>query len=1127
MEEQFCLRLLGPVEVKRAEEFVHDFESWKAQALLCYLVVLNRSVSRTHLADLFWPDKTERRGRSNLSRVLHNIRTLLPNILESDRQSVTFDSSIEYWVDIEEFDRLVSRGDEDSLARAATLFRDDFMVDIYPVGCADFEVWLAVEREQWRQRTMQVLDSLVTYHTHRGEYDLGLKYVSRALTLERWREEAHRQKMRLLALTGQRSAALAQYDTCCAVLEEELGVGPDAQTTELYDRIRDATLRDTKSASSVTPASDVSSLSQEVSSSSTDVVASVVLPFVGRGDEHTWLVEQWNEVQAAGGMFTLVEGESGLGKTRLVNELLKYVHQSGACVLRGHCYEFGAEIPYQAIVPVLRTALQQEFTLGDVWMAELGTLLPEIRETDPDLPDPPPASGEAARQRLFEAVARLFLAIVNSGRPLGIFLDDLHLADRATLDLLQYLFYRLAGARIWFLGTYRPEDVTPNHPLHLFRRTLRREGRADVLHLQPLTIDNVAEIVQTLPGLSERDQKQVSAYLLDESEGNAFILTQLLQDFVERDILVRDGNRWTLDERRFSARVSDDGGSARIPVGVRELILSRIERLSDSAVRLLELAAIIGQEIGVALLREAASPDIDIADAIEELVGRRILTPTASAMAYEFAHSMIYSVVYDQISFVRRQQLHSQVADALIHLYAGRENQVIERLAMHSLEAGDKRRALRYAQRAAERAEQIYAWAVAIRHYTQVLHLLPVSDLEGRYDVLARREWAYNIIANHRAQEADLRALADLAERLDDDSRRAEVFCRQAKLALRKGQFNEGVAAANLVIELADRNEIKRDIVAESCRLGALCLQNQGNYESARRWGQRALEVYQEEANRQGRTLALNTLGVIARSRGDLQDARQYMEEAVAEWRSLEDIWRLATGLSTLSMLYYRFGEYDKALDAQLEVRELAPQTGDLHLEASSLNSLGLIYHAHNRYADAIDVYTEALEIAQSAGAAKIEATVLLSQAHTLLALGTVEHAEQNYRRSLAIQDEIGSPLLRVETLNGLADCYLARRDPEDALPLLEQAEKLCQTSGHPGYIETLVRKAEAYSMQSDVVATERLAEELVRLLEQPRTGERPPAAVRERITTLLERHGDTTLIQRVADLREDRTAAL
>jgi DNA-binding SARP family transcriptional activator len=242
MGKEYRLRLLGPVQVECAGKPVRGFESHKAIALLGYLVVQNRAVTRPFLANLLWQKKSEARGRGNLSRVLHNLSSLLPDCLIADRDTIQFRCSDAYWLDTRAFEAFAARGDAFALAAAADLYRDEFMAGIFLDDCPEFETWLVTERERWRQHVSQVLQTLVVHHTQRGEGESGLRLVARWLDLDPWREEAHRHKMVLLARSGQRSDALAQYETCRRILAQELGVEPTRATTTLYAQIRDGTL---------------------------------------------------------------------------------------------------------------------------------------------------------------------------------------------------------------------------------------------------------------------------------------------------------------------------------------------------------------------------------------------------------------------------------------------------------------------------------------------------------------------------------------------------------------------------------------------------------------------------------------------------------------------------------------------------------------------------------------------------------------------------------------------------------------------------------------------------------------------------------------------------------------------
>jgi predicted ATPase/DNA-binding SARP family transcriptional activator len=233
----YDLRVLGSVQVLRDGAPVHGFESRKALALLCYLALRGQPVSRAHLADLLWGDKTEAHGRGNLSRVLNNLSHFLPGSLQTGRDDVRLERG-SLQLDLSAFEELTTRGDAESLAAAAELYRDEFMAGLQLDDCPDFEIWMVTERERCRQQVASVLECLVGYHTRRSEFQKGLLFASRLLALEPWREMAHRQLMLLLALTGQRTAALAQYESCRRLLAAELGVEPSKETTALYEQIR-------------------------------------------------------------------------------------------------------------------------------------------------------------------------------------------------------------------------------------------------------------------------------------------------------------------------------------------------------------------------------------------------------------------------------------------------------------------------------------------------------------------------------------------------------------------------------------------------------------------------------------------------------------------------------------------------------------------------------------------------------------------------------------------------------------------------------------------------------------------------------------------------------------------------
>ncbi|MFQ5616964.1 MAG: BTAD domain-containing putative transcriptional regulator, partial [Anaerolineales bacterium] len=597
---------------------------------------------------LLWGDLPETNARRNLRRALWDLRrrlaplshrhpervgkNLSPFIL-STKHTAAFNQESNYWLDVEAFERIAGKYaslraaeflEEEvvGLSEAVDLYRGDLLDGFHISKAPSFEEWLLVERERLRTLALVALERLATHHTTRGEHQTALVCARRLLALDPWREGAHRQLMQLLTLTGQRGAALAQYETCRRILLEELGIVPTEETSTLYERIR---------------AGKWGSMGTMETGRQSGIVSPQhprtpppPLPFVGRGEAYASLISGWERARQGRGKLTLIEGEAGIGKTRLVEEAARYAEVQGAVLLRGRCYEFGGGVPYQSIADALRSTFNLQPPTPnlqpDVWLAELSRLLPDLRKTWPNLPDPVQVTGEAARQRLFEAVARFLLALVetspNHAASLLLFLDDLHWADQSTLDLLHYLTRRLTAAPIWIVGTYRPEEVDLSHPLTRLWQGLERDALVDRLILEPLSAGAVKKLTRALVG-HEQSHAGLGAFLHRESEGNPFILVETMTSLQESGALrQKAGGNLQWD------KPPEPG---MLPASVQGMILQRVGRLSEQGGRLLKLAAVIGRQFPLQLLQIAAlrlhSGDAveDVVSPIEEWLARRLV----------------------------------------------------------------------------------------------------------------------------------------------------------------------------------------------------------------------------------------------------------------------------------------------------------------------------------------------------------------------------------------------------------------------------------------------------------------------------------------------------------------------
>ncbi|MFZ1466724.1 MAG: AAA family ATPase, partial [Anaerolineae bacterium] len=452
---QLTIRLLGAPGIARDGAPV-AVDTRKATALLAYLAVSGRSHAREALAGLLWPEYDDEHARAALRRTLSTLRTALgEEHLAIDRETVALIPSANLWVDVTEFRaRLAACGKHGHpaadtcpaclplLVEAAALYGDDFLAGFSLRDSAEFDDWQFMQVETLRGELAEVLERLAAGQSAAGDLAAALASARRWLTLDPLREEAHRQVMRLYAWADQRNAALHQYRECVRILEQELGVAPLAETTELYEAIKgNRLLRPSDSSDSQKPEKLPPAPGGDLAGAP---APTRLLPLVGRGAELTALVHAY-ERRATSGAFVAVAGEAGIGKTRLAEEFLARVRGQGAMIVTVRCYEGEADVAYGPVADGLRGALAQSGCadrLGALpahWLAEAARLLPELSVHRPGLPPPPPLDAPGGQSRFFEGLRQVLSAICQGSAPNVLFFDDMQWADAASLDLLAYL----------------------------------------------------------------------------------------------------------------------------------------------------------------------------------------------------------------------------------------------------------------------------------------------------------------------------------------------------------------------------------------------------------------------------------------------------------------------------------------------------------------------------------------------------------------------------------------------------------------------------------------------------------------------------------------------------------------
>jgi hypothetical protein len=531
--------------------------------------------------------------------------------------------------------------------------------------------------------------------------------------------------------------------------------------------------------------------------------------FVGREHELRQLQQAFEAARSGRGSLMMVVGEPGIGKTALCEQLATYAAIRGSKTLVGHCYEEGSlSLPYLAFVEATRSyvlarepdGLKQDLGSG---AAEVARIVSEVRQR---LGIEPPSGGGAdpdeERWRLFQAVAG-FLRNASAVQPIIVVLEDLHWADRGTLDMLIHLARNLQDSRLLLVGTYRDIEVDRTHPLSAALAELRRAATFDRVLLRGLTADEVQRMLGAIAG--QTISWGFAEAVHRQTEGNPLFVQEVVRYLAEAGLIQREGGRWE--------RAGQTPLEMSIPEGLRDVIGKRLSRLSPECNRILSVAAVVGRDFDLDMLQSVAGSDAEaVIESLEEAVHVGILEEQArpGAIRYRFTHAFFRQTLYEELSAPRRLRLHQQVGRALQTRYALRLEEHAAELADHfsqSTDPADLMKAVEYGELAARRAMSVYAYGEAARLLEgtlEVQEVLNPDETARRCDLLLALGEALGPAGEPlRAAELVAPDALSLAQVLHDDARAARA-CELAIDALhRHGGTN--VATTQAYMDWAQR----------------------------------------------------------------------------------------------------------------------------------------------------------------------------------------------------------------------------------------------------------------------------------------------------------------------------------
>ena len=886
------LSLLGPPEAL-CDGVPVTVDTRKATALLAYLAVEQGRQGRDVLAELLWPDYAPDRARAALRRTLSTLRSALDGrwlAVARDAVSLERDGVV---LDVDEFRRLADGGDLAELEQAAALQRGTFLAGFGLRDSVPFDDWQSLQAGTLARELGAVLDRLAEGLGARGSHPRAIEHARRRLALEPLNEAAHRRLIDLYGASGERAAALAQYRECVRTLHRELGVAPTEETTAAYHAVREGVAR---------PAPEPDATPARTATRS-------ALPLVGREREWRALLDLYGAV-GPDGRLVVLEGETGIGKTRLARELVAWARSQGSCAASVRGVEEETGLAYGSAIELVRGALRSgdPAAVSPAAAAEAARLVPELGT--------PPAPGldrPGAQARFLDGVSRTLLEATAGRSPGLLVVDDAHWADPSSLAVLAFLARRLRDRPLLLVLTWRSEEAPAAHPVRRILADAAQEGLGVSIPLERLDRDAVAELAA-----AARAAPQLAARLYEETGGVPFFVMQYLD---ARPNVI---------------------GDETLPPGVRGLVESRIAAASEVAGQVLAAAAVVGRPFDADLVREVSGrTEEEAVTALEELMRRGLLVEVEGA-SYAFRHEQARRVAYELTSSGRRRLLHRRTAEALTA--RGRTGASAGAIAQHLRDAGRETEAAEWFRVAGVHARGLYANAEALAHFREALglgHEDPARLHEEIGDLLTLAGEYAGALDSYEAAAAlaPVERLASIAHRT------GLVHHRRGEWELAESSFAEAVAA------------LPEGATALEARLFAdrsLNAHRRGAGE-AQPLAERALELADAAGDRQALAQAHNILGILASGRGEHAEARSQLERSLALASEEDDVSARAAALNNLALALRAEGELEGALELTGEALALCATVGDRHREAALANNLADLLNASGRREEAME----------------------------------------------------------------------------------------------------------------------------------------------------------------------------
>ncbi|MFW6047919.1 MAG: tetratricopeptide repeat protein [Candidatus Natronoplasma sp.] len=766
--------------------------------------------------------------------------------------------------------------------------------------------------------------------------------------------------------------------------------------------------------------------------------------FTGRKEELKLLSDMLDETKKGNCSTLLIKGNAGVGKTRLVNVFKQSVLTDDHRFLNGKGHYDSSE-PY---IP-FREAFEDLNNQNGVDLLRFEN----IGEEDWKRGDE--EKKESRRNLMFSETTKKIKSFVND-KPTVIFIDDLQWADKASLMLFHYLTKKLENVPIFFICAFRPEDVAQDDFLSEVLRRMNRENIFNELELKPLNRKGTKEIIQSELGKIDVPDDIVQI-IHKTSEGNPLFSKELVKEMLENGTIDIKRNKYPSETENID-----------LPSVVNDIIESRINRLNQKNLKILQVGSVIGEEIPYPLLKSIIGmKNIDLLEYIYILTELGIWRSDLDDNVLYFSHGLIHLVVYESIPEPIKKDLHKEVAKSIEELFEDKVEKYYSDIAYHYERGNEFSNGFEYYLKAAEKTESVYAHEDAEDMYKKALELSEKIEVEEKkkWEILEKLGDVNKIIGQY---ERSLEYYNKIPKRRSNTHYQQKIYRKVAEIYERQGKFDEAIKFLDK--GLKKKSKEKENI--ERCRL--LCrkgktLMRQGKYELAEKGLLKALEICKDIEEREHADIK-QTLGTVYLYKGKNERGLDYLNKSLKIWKKKDDIDGQASSLNSMGAIYLDQGKLDKALDHYQRSLEKNKILGDKRGIGSVLNNIGNIYSKKGQLEKAIEYYQKSKEIWSEISDQRGMIASLVNVGGCFFKRGDLDDSLEIHEKCLEICEETNCKKGLVMVYNHLGAIYKEKKKEELAEDYYLKGIEICdETDYRQMKINYLIDLANLYAMNNKV----------------------------------------------------------